>query len=237
MSDRLADRFSDQEGDRGPHEHTSGTGRLLTGVAWAMLLLGLWLWGREVTDVRYGLSAPTTGDVAAVGRPPEAVELPPAARPLKGARPQRLDIPDLGVQAPVVARGLDTRGALDPPSLDQPGIVGWYAAGAKPGAAGTALMVGHVDTETRPAVFYKISALKPGETVRVVRDDGRVAEFTVDDVRVLTRDDFDARQAYGPREPGRAELRLITCGGTFDRASRSYTANVIVSAYLTGTGL
>lgn len=235
----MSDRFSDDGpvggapgGDRG-----SGGGRLLTGVAWALLLLGLWLWGREVTDVRHGPSAPTTGDVAAVGRPPETVELPPAAQPLKGARPQRLDIPDLGVQAPVVARGLTARGALDPPPFDQPGVVGWYAAGAKPGAAGTALMVGHVDTETRPAVFYKISALRPGETVRVVRDDGRIAEFTVDDVQVLTRDRFDARQAYGQHTSGRAELRLITCGGTYDRTSRSYTANVIVSAYLTGTGV
>lgn len=71
----------------------------------------------------------------------------------------------------------------------------------------------------------------------MVRDDGKVAEFTVDDVEVVRRDRFDARQAYGPRQPDRAELRLITCGGTFDRVSRSYTANVIVSAYLTGTGV
>ncbi|MEU6144193.1 class F sortase [Streptomyces sp. NPDC047081] len=220
----------------GDGARTSGSSRLLMGVAWALLLLGLWLWGRQVTDVRQGISAPATGDMAAVGRPPEA-ELPPAARPLGAALPQRVDIPDLGVQAPVVARGLDRKGAIDPPPFDQAGVVGWYAAGAKPGAAGTALMVGHVDTETRPAVFYKLSALRPGETVRVVRDDGRVAEFTVDDVQVLTRERFDARQAYGQRHSGRAELRLITCGGTFDRASRSYTANVIVSAYLTGTGL
>ncbi|MFF7646043.1 class F sortase [Streptomyces canus] len=233
----MSDRFLDQEGGPGPRGRVLGAGRLLTGLTWAVLLLGLWLWGAEVTDVRHGTSAPAAGDMAAVGRPPAAVELPPAARPLTGARPQRLDIPDLGVQAPVVARGLDARGALDPPPFDQPGVVGWYAAGAKPGAAGTALMVGHLDTETRPAVFHRISALKPGETVRVIRDDGRVAEFTVDDVRVLTREGFDARQAYGPRRPGRAELRLITCGGTFDRASRNYTANVIVSAYLTGTGL
>ncbi|WP_367322833.1 class F sortase [Streptomyces sp. HUAS ZL42] len=211
------------------------SGRLLTGVAWVVLLLGLWLWGREVTDLRPGASAPTTGDMAAVGRPPDA-ELPPAAEPLGDALPQRLDIPDLNVQAPVVARGLDRQGAIDPPPFDQAGVVGWYGAGVRPGAAGTALMVGHVDTETRPAVFYKLSSLQPGERVRVFRDDGKVAVFTVDDIEVVGRDSFDAQQAYGPRQSGRAELRLITCGGTFDRASRSYTANVIVSAYLTGTG-
>src|SRR3954468_7444772 len=131
--------FSDQEGGPGHRGHVVGTGRLLAGVTWAVLLLGLWLWGREVTGVRHGPSAPATGDVAAVDRPPEVAELPPAARPLKGALPQRLDIPDLRVQAPVVSRGLDARGALDPPPFDQPGVVGWYAAGAKPGAAGTAL--------------------------------------------------------------------------------------------------
>ncbi|MFD5635017.1 class F sortase [Streptomyces sp. NPDC127077] len=217
-------------------ERSSGTGRLLTGVAWLVLLLGLWLWGREVTDVRLGTSAPTTGDIAAVGRPPE-VRLPPALKPLGSARPQRVDIPSMGVQAPVVARGLDGRGAIDPPPFAQPGVVGWYAAGARPGAAGTALLVGHVDTETRPAVFYRLSTVKPGDTVRITRDDGTVAEFTVDDVQVLPRDHFDARQAYGVREAGRAELRLITCGGTFDRADGSYTANVVVSAYLTGSGL
>ncbi|WP_328555351.1 MULTISPECIES: class F sortase [unclassified Streptomyces] len=217
-------------------ERSPGVGRLLTGVAWLVLLLGLWLWGREVTELRLGTSAPTTGDIAAVGRPPE-VRLPPALKPLRNARPQRVDIPSMGVQAPVVARGLDRLGAIDPPPFDQPGVVGWYAAGAEPGAAGTALMVGHVDTRTRPAVFYKLSSVKPGDTVRVMRDDGTVAEFTVDDVQVLPRDHFDAQQAYGVRKSGRAELRLITCGGTFDRRSDSYTANVVVSAYLTGSGL
>ncbi|MGW7282544.1 class F sortase [Streptomyces sp. NPDC054844] len=214
---------------------TVGSGRLVTGIAWVVLLLGLWLWGREATDVREGISVPATGDMAAAGRPPD-VPLPPAHEPLGDALPQRLDIPELDIRAPVLASGLDTKGAIEPPPFDRPGSVGWYADGVTPGAAGTALMVGHVDTETRPAVFYEVSTLEPGETIRVVREDAEVAEFTVDDVQVLTRDGFDAQQAYGPRDTGRAELRLITCGGTFDRATNSYTANVVVSAYLTGTG-
>ncbi|MFG2496752.1 class F sortase [Streptomyces sp. NPDC048441] len=215
------------------HERPTGHGRFLTGLAWALLLVGLWLWGSEITDVRGGVSEPTNGDVAAVGRP-FGVELPDAHEPLAPARPQRVDVPSLKVRAPVIARGLDQEGAIDPPSFEQAGDVGWYAGGTRPGAVGTSLFVGHVDTETRPAVFYDLSAVRPGEKVRVTRDDGSVAVFTVDDVQVLSRDRFDAKKAYGPHEKGRAELRLITCGGTFDRAARTYSANVVVSAYLTG---
>ncbi|MEV5914340.1 class F sortase [Streptomyces sp. WAC 01325] len=217
-------------------ENSGHRGRILMGVAWTVLLLGLWLWGREVTDVRQGAAAPVSGDVAAVGRP-ASVQLPPAARPLGDALPQRLDIPALDLRAPVVARGLDAHAAIDPPPYAQAGAVGWYAAGVKPGAVGAALMVGHVDTESAPAVFHRLGMLRPGATVRVLRDDGRVAEFTVDDVRVVSRENFDAHRVYGAHRPGRAELRLITCAGTFDPAARAYSANVVVSAYLTGTGL
>ncbi|MGW6140951.1 class F sortase [Streptomyces sp. NPDC055144] len=213
-------------------ERPHGNGRLVTGVAWAVLLLGLWLWGREVADI-HGLSAPTTGDAAAVGRP-LGIELPPAHKPMAGAEPQHIDVSALKIEAPVTARGLDGRGAIDPPPFSQAGVVGWYGGGVKPGERGTALLVGHVDTDTRPAVFYHLSSAKPGDKVRVARDDGSVAEFTVDDVQVFSRDRFDAQKAYGQGQSGRAELRLITCGGSFDRASHTYTANVVVSAYLTG---
>ncbi|MFI8768409.1 class F sortase [Streptomyces sp. NPDC053792] len=213
----------------------AGTGRLVTGVAWAVLLSGLWLWGREATDGPGGSSGPTTGDIAAVGRPP-GVALPPARDPLPALAPRRVDIPSLGISAPVVARGLDDTGAVDPPPFEMPHTVGWFGSGTRPGAAGAALLVGHVDTETRPAVFYGLSAARPGAKVRVTRTDGSVAEFTVDDVQVFPREDFDPSKVYGARDPHRAELRLITCGGTFDRATGTYTANVVVSAYLTGTG-
>ncbi|MGW7362362.1 class F sortase [Streptomyces sp. NPDC054841] len=213
-------------------ERPSGTGRLLTGVAWAVMLLGLWLWGHEATEGSGASSAPTTGDVAAVGRP-LGVPLPPARAPLRPAEPSKVEIPSIGVTAPVVSRGLDATGAVDPPPYATPGTVGWFGSGIQPGAVGAALFVGHVDTKTRPAVFYGLSAARPGEKVRVTRGDGSVAEFTIDDVQVFSRDRFDAREVYGARQPGRAELRLITCGGTFDKKTHSYTANVVVSAYLT----
>ncbi|MFF8912097.1 class F sortase [Streptomyces sp. NPDC015032] len=215
------------------HERPEGHGRLLTGVAWAVLLMGLWLWGRDITDGSGASSAPTTGDIAAVGRP-LGVPLPPPHDPIEGAVPRRVEIPSIGVEAPVVARGLDEDGAIEPPPFDTPQTVGWYSNGAEPGAKGPALFVGHVDTKTEPAVFYGLSAARPGATVEVTRADGTVAEFTVDDVQVFTRERFNADKAYGPRKDGRAELRLITCGGTYDRASDSYDANVVVSAYLTG---
>ncbi|MCX5382252.1 class F sortase [Streptomyces sp. NBC_00083] len=209
-----------------------GSGRFVTGLAWAVLLLGLWLWGRDVPDGTGSTSAPTTGDIAAVGRPP-GVPLPPAHDPLKGAPPQRVEIPSIGIAAPVVPRGLDADGAVDPPPFAQSGTVGWFDSGAQPGQAGAALLVGHVDTQSKPAVFYGLSAARAGERVKVTGADGTVAEFTIDDVQVFPRKHFDAAKVYGPRRTGRAELRLITCGGTYDRTTKAYTANVVVSAYLT----
>jgi hypothetical protein len=207
-------------------------GRLLTGLTWAVVLLGLWLWGREITD-GHGIAGPATGDVAAVGRPAGA-PLPPPYAPLAAARPERLEIGSVGIGAPVVERGLDADGAVDPPPYAEPGLVGWFGRGTAPGAAGTALLVGHVDTESRPAVFYRLAKVKPGERVRVARDDGSVAEFTVEAVEVFTKDRFDPQRVYGPRERERAELRLITCGGSYDQERQAYSANVVVSAYLTG---
>ncbi|MFF9471891.1 class F sortase [Streptomyces roseolus] len=213
----------------------AASSRPATGVAWAVLLLGLWLWGPDTARGPGGSSAPTHGDVAAVGRPP-GVDLPPSRPPIPGdAAPRRVEIPALGVDAPVVPRGLDATGAVDPPPYELPGTAGWYGPGTTPGAAGPALLVGHVDTDTRPAVFYGLSSTRPGDTVRITRTDDSVAVFTVEDVSVVPRDAFDPAKVYGPHEPGRAELRLLTCGGTFDRTTGGYTANVVIAAYLSAT--
>ncbi|MEU6315629.1 class F sortase [Streptomyces sp. NPDC047014] len=200
---------------------------MVTFAAWSVLVLGLWLWGRELTVP----PAPATGQAGAA-----LPGMPAAHAPLAASPPQRVDVPSIGIQAPVVPRGLDKDGAIEPPPYESPGTVGWWGQGTQPGAAGTALMVGHVDTRSKPAVFYGLSSARQGEKVRVVRADGSVAEFTIEDVRVYERADFDAHKAYGPRVRGRAELRLVTCGGTYDKVAKQYTANVVVSAYLTGVG-
>jgi sortase (surface protein transpeptidase) len=153
--------------------------------------------------------------------------------PLAAARPLRIDIPSVGVHAPVVVRGLDRAGAVDPPPYTTPDVAGWYGAGPTPGAKGAAVIVGHVDTTTKPAVFYPLSTIAPGALIDVARSDGTVAEFTVEAVQVVQKTGFRPERVYG--SDGRPELRLITCGGSFDRAKQAYSANVVVFAALTGT--
>ncbi|MFH8409500.1 class F sortase [Streptomyces sp. NPDC018019] len=214
--------------------HGPGHGRMATGVAWAALLLGLWLWGRDLTDGGDLAEGPTTGDVAAVGRPLEQ-DLPAAHAPLATSpegRPTEVQIGALDVRAGVVKTGLDATGAVDAPPYRSPGAVGWYAKGPQPGTAGAAVLVGHVDTADGDAVFHRLGSVKPGQPVDVRRADGSTARFTIEDVKIYDRERFVPRKVYGAQVPGRAELRLITCTGTFDRERDAYTANVVVYAYL-----
>ncbi|MEV5592709.1 class F sortase [Streptomyces sp. NPDC052496] len=216
------------------HPRGPGQGRMTVGVVWAVLLLGLWLWGRDLTDGGGLGKAPTTGDVAAVGRPLEQ-ELPTAHAPLAtspGGRPTEISVGALGVRAGVMETGLDATGAVDAPPYRTPGLVGWYAKGPQPGTAGAAVLVGHVDTTGGRAVFHRLGSLQPGQPVDVRREDGGTARFTVEDVKIYDRRTFVPRKVYGAHLPGRAELRLITCAGAYDSERDAYTANVVVHAYL-----
>ncbi|WP_414169778.1 class F sortase [Streptoverticillium reticulum] len=211
---------------------TGGFGRLLTGAAWTALLLALWLRGHDIAEEPIS-PAPRTGDAAAA-RSPARTGLPPAHGPLPGAGPQQLAIDAIGLTAPIEGHGLDPRGGVETPPFDRPNSVSWYQGGPQPGSEGAAILVGHVDTDKAPAVFYEIRFLKPGSAITVTRNDGTTARFTVEDVALVDKDHFDDDKVYGPHDPGRAELRLITCGGAYDRAHHEYAANVVVSAYLTG---
>ncbi|MFG2749793.1 class F sortase [Streptomyces xanthophaeus] len=152
--------------------------------------------------------------------------------PLAGSPPTRIRIPSIRVDAPLTGLGLDPGGSLEVPPPARRDLAGWYREGITPGAAGTAVIAGHVDHATGPAVFYHLGALRRGAAVEVPRADGRTAVFTVHAVEVYDAKAFPDSRVYGPSP--RAELRVITCGGGFSPRT-GYRGNVVVFAHLTGT--
>ncbi|MFH8392668.1 class F sortase [Streptomyces sp. NPDC018036] len=162
--------------------------------------------------------------------PSPAARRAAAPAPLSRSRAASLRIPSLGVDAPVIGLRLDPGHRLTAPPVDDPKPVGWYTEGPTPGERGTALVVGHRDTRTGPAVFAPLERIRTGARVEARRVDGRTAVYTVYAVRTYAKAHFPDQEVYGDR--GRPELRLITCGGAYDRGT-GYAANVIAFAHLT----
>ena len=160
------------------------------------------------------------GPIAAVAR----------SQDVKAPLPVALTIPAIGVQTSLVKLGLTAAGALlVPPST---AVAGWYTGSPRPGAIGSAVIAGHIDSYSGPGVFFRLSQLRPGDHVYVRRSDGTLAVFRVTAVRSYTKNQFPTQTVYGPTPD--AELRLITCGGTFDSQTGSYLGNTVVFAVQVG---
>lgn len=190
-------------------------------------------------DARGGQQPSPAHPVARRGGPTPPPSAPPVARSVRPAPPPRflprsrataLAIPYLDVDAPVMPLRLGHDRRMPAPPDDDPKRVGWYADGPSPGEQGTAVAVGHLDTMTGPAVFAGLDELKPDHLIEVRRADGRTAVYTVDAVKTYEKAHFPDREVYGAR--GRPELRLITCGGNYDRRT-GYASNTVVFAHLT----
>jgi LPXTG-site transpeptidase (sortase) family protein len=163
---------------------------------------------------------------------PDGYTRDPSGRLLTRSAPIALSIPAIGVHASVAPTGLASNGSIEVPPLDQPGLVGWYRYGTSPGEAGSSVLVGHVDSRTSgPAVFFNLGRLHKGDTISVVRGDGSTVTFSVTGVQLIAKDAFPAVEVH--KTSSGALLRLITCGGTFDRDAHSYVDNVIVYAAAT----
>lgn len=171
------------------------------------------------------------------GAPPAAAPAPvpppagaAAVAPLPRSEPVALEVPAIGLRTDgLVGLGLRPDGEIEVPR--DYGRVGWYTHGPAPGQVGAAVLGGHVDSGTAPAVFHRLAGLRPGDTAAVDRADGSTALFTVYAVHRYPKADFPTDLVYGPTG-GRAELRLITCGGEFDHAAGSYRDNTVVFARL-----
>jgi sortase (surface protein transpeptidase) len=194
---------------------------------------------------------------SAGGRPPEqvaraappasrsavaGVTSPPAAGPTRSTEvidfpvgswsrlslspPVRVEIPAIGVSSTLVRLGLNPDGTMQVPGDYQ--VAGWFTGAPQPGQLGPAVIAGHVDSRTGPAVFYRLRDLRPGDQIRVVRADRRVVRFRVDSLASYPKQSLPGEEVFGATTA--PVLRLITCAGTFDRAKRSYRENLVVSA-------
>ncbi len=179
-----------------------------------------------------GTGQPLTQAVASA--PPPLPSQPPAPA-MQPSSPKRLIVARLGINAPIKSVGTEKGGAIETPPIGNPNLVGWYRGGPTAGEAGPAVMLGHKDTTTRSAVFTRLHEIQYGDTIEVIRMDGTVAIFTVGGVEQANKQTFPTNRVYGPRD--NAELRLITCGGTYNRNTGHYVDNVIVYATMTGTRL
>lgn len=173
-------------------------------------------------------STPSPTSALTSGTARDAVGL--SAKFLSRSRPVGIAIASIGVDAKtLVTLGKQADGSLQVPT--DFGKAGWYTDGPAPGQFGPAVIVGHVDSANGPGIFYKLGALRPGATVNVRRADGSTARFSVDMVARYPKDRFPTNTVYGDTTQ-RAELRLITCGGGFDRKTGHYLDNVVAFAHL-----
>lgn len=154
-----------------------------------------------------------------------------AAAPLPPSQPLRIIIPAVHIDAPLMDLALEDSGRLAAPPENDKNLAGWWAHGPAPGAQGTAIIAGHVDIPTGPAVFYHLAALTPGMAIIVPRLDGTTARFIVEGVDVYDADHFPNDKVYA--DTGQPELRLITCGGGFSKQRQQYNGNVVITAHLT----
>jgi sortase (surface protein transpeptidase) len=146
--------------------------------------------------------------------------------PAEAADPVRVRVPAIGVDAAVVALDVDAQGVLPPPATYHE--TGWWRAGPEPGEPGPAVIVGHLDSRQGPAVFFRVRELIAGDRILVDRADGTTAAFVVQGSERFGKHAFPTQAVYGPTRG--AQLRLITCGGQFDRHMRHYVDNVVVFA-------
>jgi LPXTG-site transpeptidase (sortase) family protein len=169
---------------------------------------------------------PVAAGVAALPAPTGPIVAPPQSAAAQVARPVSLTIPLIGVKTNLITLGLAAGGAMQVPSTST--VAGWFTGSPRPGAVGSSIIVGHVDSKSGPGIFFRLPELKKGDDVYVKRSDGTTAEFRVTEVQEYPKDQFPTETVFGPTPD--AELRLITCGGTFDSVTGHYLSNIIVYA-------
>ena len=209
----------------GPFALVSKTGLTILAVGLAVLAGGII--GLTVTyHGRY--TPPHVAAPKPVLPPVGHAQTPPPPQDDQVAPPVSITIPVIGVRARLIHLGLTSTGALQVPSTIT--VAGWYTGSPAPGAIGSSIIAGHVDSVAGPGVFYRLNTLHPGDRIYVRERNGRVAAFGVNAIHLYPKDYFPTLKVYGATPT--PQLRLITCGGTFDPDTGHYLSNVVVYATL-----
>ncbi|WP_328305307.1 class F sortase [Actinomycetospora sp. NBC_00405] len=205
--------------------------RALVAGAVALAVLGVALLGYALADQTGAPPAPSATPAAAAGPPPPPGRAAEAGPIATSSPPATLRIPAIRVDSPVDQVGLNPDRTMEVPGEGTPGYdhAAWFRYSVTPGRRGPSVIIGHVDSaEAGPSVFFELGRLRPGERAEVVRADGVTVTFEVTEVAVYPKDAFPTDRVYGPTTG--PELRLITCGGSFDSGAGSYRDNTVVFA-------
>ena len=222
--------YEDYAGRRGGRRRRGPT-RLVMILGSVLVLAGAAVIGRAVAE-RGHLYGPAEQIPANVGSSVPTLD-GAVAKPLAFSRPVQIEIPKLDVNASVMRLGLAANHTVAVPPLGNHNLAGWYDGSVTPGQKGTAVILGHVNSFTGISVFFYIKTLRRGNQIKVMRANGSTAIFTVDGVQKVVKTTFPTSDVYGMvKYPG---LRLITCGGPFDTATRQYLDDIVVYAHLTRT--
>lgn len=196
---------------------------VLTSIVGAFVAIGVYASGDA--------DAPPTAaaqDPARVPPPPSAASTdPPTADANSNPSPVGLTIPAIKVASSVIRLGLNKDKTVEVPK--DPDDAGWYRKGPIPGQNGSSVILGHVDSKTGPAVFYRLKNLDPGDQIAVELSDDTVAHYRVARVARYANRDFPAEKVYAG-SPDIPALNLVTCGGKYDRDAGGYQSNVVVYA-------
>jgi LPXTG-site transpeptidase (sortase) family protein len=181
--------------------------------------------GVLATSLVLGACQWTAGDAGTRAAGPSTSAAPRVER--RASRPVSIAIPAAGVDARVVPVGLGADGAMEVPAVD---LAGWYRLGPRPGERGPAVIVGHVDSRQGPAVFHRLGQLRQGDRIVVGRGSEAAVAFAVERVERVAKESLPVGRIWN--RTSQPVLRLITCGGSFDRTTGHYRDNVIVYASL-----
>lgn len=157
--------------------------------------------------------------------PTEASEASPKPRKRPIAKPVRIKIPSIDVDARIVPVGLNVDGSMEVPEF---GLAGWYTKGPRPGQPGPSVVVAHVDSRNGPDVFYRLRDLRQGAKIRIRRANGTSQTWVMRSAEQTPKDELPVDRIWNDTQ--KPLLRLVTCGGSFNYATRHYEDNIIVYA-------